>query len=356
MAERRMLTKKVTDDDNFMQLSSSAQALYLHLNMSADDDGFCNQVAICMFKAHASVQDLESLLERRYIYQFENGVIVIKHWRMANALRKDRYTPTAFKEELAKLRIKTNGAYTMSHAEEPAPELDGSAEEEHIETARQAAYRESNLPYSFDYKIRRAFYGKPCPICGIKMQTHIDECGISSDMRLPTIQHNIPISKGGKHELGNISVICHQCNVEIQDKPTERLNADEVIEEWEKISGCRLVANCLPQDRLDKDSIDKVNNNRGRKAFAPPTLEEVKAYCLERKNNVDAEKFYAYYSAGHWIDSKGKPVRNWKQKVITWEKSGDEKKPKVTTAANYEAPKTSIEDLRKAVAKIAKHD
>lgn len=112
MAERRMFTKKVTDDDNFMSLSSSAQALYLHLSMSADDDGFCNQVSISMFKAHASVQDLQALLEKRYIYQFDNGVIVIKHWRMANALRKDRYTPTAFQEELSHLDIKDNGSYT----------------------------------------------------------------------------------------------------------------------------------------------------------------------------------------------------------------------------------------------------
>ena len=112
MAERRMFTKKVTDDDNFMALSASAQALYLHLSMSADDDGFCNQVSISMFKAHASVQDLQALLEKRYIYQFDNGVIVIKHWRMANALRKDRYTPTAFQEELARLQLKDNGSYT----------------------------------------------------------------------------------------------------------------------------------------------------------------------------------------------------------------------------------------------------
>ena len=112
MAERRMFTKKVTDDDNFMALSSSAQALYLHLSMAADDDGFCNQVSTSMFKAHASIQDLEALLDKRYVYQFENGVIVIKHWRMANALRKDRYTPTAFKEELAQLQLKDNGSYT----------------------------------------------------------------------------------------------------------------------------------------------------------------------------------------------------------------------------------------------------
>ena len=107
-----MFTKKVTDDDNFMALSSSAQALYLHLSMAADDDGFCNQVSISMFKAHASIQDLQALLEKRYIYQFDNGVIVIKHWRMANALRKDRYTPTAFQEELSHLDLKKNGSYT----------------------------------------------------------------------------------------------------------------------------------------------------------------------------------------------------------------------------------------------------
>lgn len=114
MAERRMFTKKVTDDDNFVNLSASAQALYLHLTMGADDDGFCNQISASMFKAHASVQDLEALLEKRYLLQFENGVIVIKHWRMANALRKDRYTQTAFKEELSRLKIKDNGAYTYS--------------------------------------------------------------------------------------------------------------------------------------------------------------------------------------------------------------------------------------------------
>lgn len=113
MAERRMLTKRVTDDDHFLALSASAQALYLHLSMSSDDDGFCRQVAVCMFKAHASTSDLEALLKNRYVYQFENGVIVIKHWRMANALRKDRYTPTIFQEELAQLALDESGSYAL---------------------------------------------------------------------------------------------------------------------------------------------------------------------------------------------------------------------------------------------------
>lgn len=113
MAERRMFTKKITDADEFISLPSSTQALYLHLTMSADDDGFNNQVQMAMFKAHAGVDDLKVLLAKRFIIQFSNGVIVIKHWRMANALRKDRYTATAYQEELKMLKIKDNGAYSL---------------------------------------------------------------------------------------------------------------------------------------------------------------------------------------------------------------------------------------------------
>lgn len=114
MAERRMFTKKITDADEFIALPSSTQAFYLHLTMSADDDGFNNQVQMAMFKAHASVDDLRLLLAKRFIIQFSNGVIVIKHWRMANALRKDRYTATAYQEELKMLKIKDNGAYSLT--------------------------------------------------------------------------------------------------------------------------------------------------------------------------------------------------------------------------------------------------
>lgn len=119
MAERRMFTKRITDDDNFTSLASSAQALYFHLNQAADDDGFNSQVSMAMWKAHASIDDLKVLLAKRYILQFESGVIVIKHWRMHNTLRKDRYTPTNFQEELKMLGIKSNGSYTldMSQAE-----------------------------------------------------------------------------------------------------------------------------------------------------------------------------------------------------------------------------------------------
>ena len=113
MAERRMFTKKVTDSDTFIEMSSAAQALYFHLNQGADDDGFNNQIQIAMLKAHASTDDLKILMAKNFVIRFESGVIVIKHWRMHNTLRKDRYTPTNFQEELAQLGIKENGAYTL---------------------------------------------------------------------------------------------------------------------------------------------------------------------------------------------------------------------------------------------------
>ena len=112
MADRRMLSKRITDNDNFISLSASAQALYMHLVMSADDEGFCDQVSLAMFKAHSGAQDLEALISKKYLMQFENGVIVIKHWKINNWIRQDRLTPTAHLEEKSQIVEKPNGSYT----------------------------------------------------------------------------------------------------------------------------------------------------------------------------------------------------------------------------------------------------
>ena len=223
MGDRRMLTRKVTDDDHFMSLSASAQALYLHLSMSADDDGFCNQVALCMFKAHASVGDLESLLTLRYLYQFESGVIVIKHWRMANALRKDRYTPTVWQKEFSMLRLKDNGSYTLSE------------------------------------------------------------------------------------------------------------------------DGCQMVAKRLPDGcpNINKDKLSKVNSVS---ATHHPTLDEVKAYCNERNNRVDPERFIDYYTSNGWKVGKN-PMKDWKAAVRTWERSDVQKTRSRNTLLNYNETGTSHSNL-----------
>ena len=112
MAEKRMFTQKIVDSDSFLDMPLSTQALYFHLNMRADDDGFVNSPKRIQRTIGASEDDLKLLIAKRFLICFENGVIVIKHWRMHNTLRKDRYNPTQYQEELKSLEVKDNNAYT----------------------------------------------------------------------------------------------------------------------------------------------------------------------------------------------------------------------------------------------------
>lgn len=112
MAERRMFTMKIVDSDAFLEMPMSTQALYFHLNMRADDDGFVNNPKRIQRMVGASDDDLKLLLAKRFILGFETGIVVIKHWRMHNLLRKDRYNPTQYIDEKATLTVKEDGAYT----------------------------------------------------------------------------------------------------------------------------------------------------------------------------------------------------------------------------------------------------
>lgn len=112
MAEKRMFTQKIVDSDAFLDMPLSTQALYFHLNMHADDDGFVNNPKKIQRVIGASLDDLKLLIAKRFILVFENGVIVIKHWRMHNLLRKDRYNPTQYQDQMERLELKDNGAYT----------------------------------------------------------------------------------------------------------------------------------------------------------------------------------------------------------------------------------------------------
>ena len=112
VAEKRMFTKKITDSDAFLDMPMSTQCLYFHLNMNADDDGFVNNPKKIQRMIGASDDDVRILLSKSFILCFDNGVIVIKHWRMHNTLRKDRYKATTYQEEFNTLGLKENGTYT----------------------------------------------------------------------------------------------------------------------------------------------------------------------------------------------------------------------------------------------------
>lgn len=112
MAEKRMFSMRILGSDAFLDLPLSAQALYLHLCIRADDDGFLNNAKAITRLIGASDEDLKILIKKRFLLTFESGVIVIKHWQIHNVIRKDRRHSTQYRDEMATLKVKENGAYT----------------------------------------------------------------------------------------------------------------------------------------------------------------------------------------------------------------------------------------------------
>ena len=113
MAERRMFAKTIVDSDAFLDMPVTARLLYYDLSMRADDDGFINSPKKIQRMIGASDDDLKVLIAKKFIIPFESGVVVIKHWRIHNYIQKDRYKPTVYKEEMAKLEIKDNNSYSL---------------------------------------------------------------------------------------------------------------------------------------------------------------------------------------------------------------------------------------------------
>jgi hypothetical protein len=216
MAERRMFAKTIVDSDAFLDMSLSTQALYFHLSMRADDDGFINNPKKIARMIGSNDDEFKILIAKKFILTFESGVIVIKHWRIHNYIQKDRYKKTNYHEEMALLNIEENNGYTLDT---------------------------ENLQFGDSGKVR--------------------------------------------------------------------------IE-------------------LGKDSIEEKKKKPASK-LAYPTLEELKAYIEEKQYSIDANYFFEYFTTSNWIDSKGNKVKNWKQKLITWNNHSNKanSKPNKEWGDNY---------------------
>jgi hypothetical protein len=219
MAERRMFAKTIIDSDAFLDMPVTARLLYYDLAMRADDDGFVNSPKKIMRMIGASEDDLRILAIRKFIIPFDNGVVVIKHWRIHNYIRKDTYNETPYKEQKQMLELDENNAYRMRSVDEPL-------------TIRGRS---------------------------------------------------------------------------VDDPST--------------------------QVRLGKDRIGKVNREGPSPSsrFKKPTIEEVTAYCKERKNNVDPERFIDFYESKGWKVGSV-TMKDWKAAIRTWERREKSSKPK----ANYD--------------------
>lgn len=222
MAERRMFAKTIVLSDAFLDMPLGARCLYMTMGMVADDDGFVNSPKSIIRQCGATEDDLKVLIAKRFIIPFDNGVIVIKHWRINNYLRNDRYQPTAYVDEKEQLALDENNAY----------------------------------------KAKDGAVGIP----------------------------NIGIPSIGK-------------------------------------------------DRIGKDSIDKHN-----KRFTAPSVDEVRAYCAERNNNVDPDEFVDFYTAKGWKIGN-QPMKDWKAAVRTWEKR---REPKFS-AKEMEVEELDINEIRRGL-------
>lgn len=117
MAERRMFAKTIIDSDAFLDMSVTAQCLYFHLAMRADDDGFINNPKKIQRTVSCSEDDLKLLILKNFIIPFQSGIVVIKHWRIHNYIQKDRYKSTVYQEEKNALALKENGSYKLLDTE-----------------------------------------------------------------------------------------------------------------------------------------------------------------------------------------------------------------------------------------------
>ena len=216
-----MFAKTIIDSDAFLDMPLSTQALYFHLAMRADDEGFVNNPKKIQRMIGASDDDCKILASKRFILTFQSGIIVIKHWKIHNYIQSDRFKETVYLEEKTMLALDDNKAYT--------------------------------------------------------------------------------------ERIQDVSTLDTQYSI--------------------------------GKDSIVKSSIEKkvAEAPLSSKRFVKPTLEEVKDYCLSRKNNIDAQQFIDFYESKGWKVGN-QSMKDWKACVRTWEQRNkvENKSTKVAVASKYQ--------------------
>lgn len=124
MAERRMFAKSIIESDPFMDMPAEAQMLYIHLCMACDDDGFCDKPRSIMRQCGASQDSMRLLITKKFVLEFDKNdgfIVVMKHWRMNNYIRKDSYHETKYKEFMRELYYDENQSYSMNPGDGHVP-------------------------------------------------------------------------------------------------------------------------------------------------------------------------------------------------------------------------------------------
>ena len=229
---RVMFQSDVTDSDLFLDMPTSTQNLYFHLLGKADHDGFVDKLKAVLRNVKASNDDYLVLISKKFVIPFDSGVLVIRHWRIHNLMRHDRYKPTIYQNEKALLDYEENKAYILKE---------------------------------IDFNL---------------------------------FQNDI--NKIEWHPNGN-QMATTGCPKEKIIKENKRKDIEDIV----------------PSDDASLDTLSPVKDT-GK--TIPPTLEQVKAYCNDRGNNVNPQKFIDFYTSNGWKVGKNS-MKNWQAAVRTWEDS-----------------------------------
>ena len=124
MANRRMFSLDVVNTDKFMEMPLTAQALYFHLGMRADDDGFIASPRQIMKAVECKNDDMKILISKGYVIPFESGIVVIRHWKQHNYIQADRYRKTKFLEERSHLELVENVYITHTEGIQDCSNMD----------------------------------------------------------------------------------------------------------------------------------------------------------------------------------------------------------------------------------------
>lgn len=149
MAEKRMFSIKILESDAFMEMPPSAQMLYVHLCMNADDDGFVNNPKKIQRSCGSSEDDLKMLEDNRFIIVFPSKIIVIKHWRIHNYIPPDRYKPSCYEDEKIQIGLKANGSYTTDKDKIVSP-VTGNPKRKSDKKKRNNSQLKNQNEYNFE--------------------------------------------------------------------------------------------------------------------------------------------------------------------------------------------------------------
>ena len=210
MAQKRMFSLAVVDTDRFMDMPTSTQALYFHLGMHGDDDGFVSSPRKIARSVGCGDDDVRILAAKGFIIPFESGVVVLTDWKVNNTLKSDRYKPTIYLEERSQLTVGSNGKYEISSIVEPTCFQNGSTPEPQYSIGKgsidKTVSKAGNPPVSSN------------KICDSAVQLLNDLSGSCFRSTTKTTQKLIAARVKDGYTMDDIeTVIRHQCRLWGQD-------------------------------------------------------------------------------------------------------------------------------------------